>query len=76
MVEGARLERVYAGNRIGGSNPLASARRKISPFGDILLLEKKWRFELEFVIEHSEITFLPPSARRPRQGLFLMILLL
>ena len=25
VVEGARLERVYAGNRIGGSNPLASA---------------------------------------------------
>ena len=26
MVEGARLEIVCAGNRIGGSNPLASAR--------------------------------------------------
>ncbi len=40
MVEGARLERVYAGNCIGGSNPLASAitknRNKISVFSNDL----------------------------------------
>ena len=30
MVEGARLEIVWAGDRLGGSNPLASARFKSS----------------------------------------------
>ena len=34
MVEGARLESEYAGDRIGGSNPLASAIiLKIHPSG-------------------------------------------
>ena len=43
VVEGARLERVYAGNRIGGSNPLASAifyAQKIAPKGDFLLFDR------------------------------------
>ncbi len=31
MVEGARLERVYAGNRIEGSNPSLSARKTRQP---------------------------------------------
>ena len=30
MVEGARLESVYAGNRIAGSNPALSARREFA----------------------------------------------
>ena len=36
MVEGARLESVYAGNRIWGSNPhlSASLMTKIRHFGD------------------------------------------
>ena len=33
MVEGARLEIVWAGDRLGGSNPLASARTKLKPEG-------------------------------------------
>ena len=32
MVEGARLERVYAGNRIEGSNPSPSARFTLQIF--------------------------------------------
>ncbi len=35
MVEGARLESVYAGNRIAGSNPALSANFEI--FQDILI---------------------------------------
>ena len=31
MVEGARLESVYAGNRIAGSNPVLSAKEKRRP---------------------------------------------
>ena len=38
MVEGARLEIVWAGDRLGGSNPLASARKslKMAPCGSFL----------------------------------------
>ena len=32
MVEGARLESVYAGNRIAGSNPASSAKRLFQAF--------------------------------------------
>ena len=31
MVEGARLESVYAGNRIAGSNPASSANSRLAP---------------------------------------------
>ena len=34
MVEGARLERVYAGNRIEGSNPSLSATQTAQPVSD------------------------------------------
>ena len=33
MVEGARLESVYTGNRIEGSNPSVSANTKQHPLG-------------------------------------------
>jgi hypothetical protein len=33
VVEGARLESVYAGDRIAGSNPVLSATKKQQPFG-------------------------------------------
>ena len=33
MVEGARLEIVWAGDRLGGSNPLASARSLMGRIG-------------------------------------------
>ena len=36
MVEGARLESVYAGDRIVGSNPILSARMIRENFADFL----------------------------------------
>ena len=39
MAEGARLESVYAGNRIEGSNPSPSARTLSSTFPDLLLID-------------------------------------
>ena len=35
MAEGARLESVYAGNRIAGSNPALSAILRRSPSGEL-----------------------------------------
>ena len=47
MAEGARLESVYAGNRIAGSNPALSARRRmVIPIGmAIFLLSEETGFE-------------------------------
>ena len=47
LVEGARLEIVYTGNRIKGSNPFLSAR-KVPDLGDffhtfIFILVLKWQ---------------------------------
>ncbi len=53
MVEGARLESVYAGNRIAGSNPVLSAR-KIYPMA-------LWSYDIFFsqknrILSHIENT--------------------
>ena len=42
MVEGARLESVYAGNRIAGSNPVLSTKFRTRPFGRVLNLLQNW----------------------------------
>ena len=54
MVEGARLESVYTGNRIAGSNPASSARSP-SQLIDFTWLKISRRFRLTFA----------PRLRRP-----------
>ena len=68
MVEGARLEIVWASNSLGGSNPLASARKflEMVPFGAIFenFLLKKLRIRAQGSHRHEvSITYLslPPN---------------
>ena len=41
LVEGARLEIVYTGNRIKGSNPFLSAKKKSTRLGAFLFVKMK-----------------------------------
>gem|GEM_PF-2287273 len=43
MAEGARLESVYAGNRIAGSNPVLSAMKKQPRKSGLFFHAYKWK---------------------------------
>ena len=54
MVEGARLESVYAGNRIEGSNPFLSAKEKNLNTRKRVFFCENTRHKARFNVEVSE----------------------
>ncbi len=56
MVEGARLESVYSGNAIAGSNPALSANKHRCPNGHFFIREQ---MSLELVLDFHAFSSMP-----------------